>query len=99
MKKTAYFLGLSRGRLLDDMALVRALKEGWIAGAGLDVFPQEPPPSDHPIFDCPNVVMTAHTAGWGPDRQDRLIALFAENLRRFVAGEPLLNLVDKAKGY
>jgi phosphoglycerate dehydrogenase-like enzyme len=99
MKKTAIFLALSRGRLFDDMALVRALKEGWIAGAGLDVFPQEPPPSDHPIFDCPNVVMTAHTAGWSPDRQDRLIALFAENLRRFTAGEPLLNLVNKAQGY
>jgi phosphoglycerate dehydrogenase-like enzyme len=99
MKKTAIFLALSRGRVFDDLALVRALKEEWIAGAGLDVFPQEPPPSDHPIFDCPNVVMTAHTAGWGPDRQDRLIALFAENVRRFTAGEPLLNLVDKAKGY
>lgn len=99
MKKTAIFLALSRGRLFDDLALVRALKEGWIAGAGLDVFPREPPPSEHPIFDCPNVVMTAHTAGWSPDRQDRLIALFAENLRRFTAGEPLLNLVDKAKGY
>ena len=99
MKKTAIFLALSRGRLFDDLALVRALREGWIAGAGLDVFPQEPPPSDHPIFDCSNVVMTAHTAGWSPDRQDRLIALFAENLRRFTAGEPLLNLVDKTKGY
>ena len=99
MKKTAIFIALSRGGLFDDLALVRALKEGWIAGACLDVFPQEPPPSDHPIFDCPNVVMTAHTAGWGPGRQDRLVALFAENVRRFVAGEPLLNLVDKAKGY
>ena len=99
MKKTAYFLALSRGRLFDDMALVRALKEGWIAGAGLDVFPQEPPPPEHPIFDCPNVVMTAHTSGWGPDRQLRLVGLFAENLRRFVAGEPLLNLVDSEKGY
>ena len=99
MRKTAYFLALSRGKLFDDMALVRALKEGWIAGAGLDVFPQEPPPPEHPIFDCPNVVMTAHTSGWGPDRQLRLVALFAENLRRFVAGEPLLNLVTREKGY
>jgi phosphoglycerate dehydrogenase-like enzyme len=99
MKTTAIFLALSRGGLFDDMALVGALKEGWIAGAGLDVFPEEPPPSDHPIFDCPNVVMTAHTAGWSPDRQVRLIDLFAENVRRFAAGEPLLNLVDKAAGY
>jgi len=99
MKRTAYFLALSRGKLFDDMALVKALKEGWIAGAGLDVFPEEPPPPEHPIFDCPNVVMTAHTSGWGPDRQIRLVALFAENLRRFVAGESLLNLVDRGKGY
>lgn len=99
MKRTAYFLALSRGRLFDDMALVRALKEGWIAGAGLDVFPQEPPPSDHPIFDCPNVVMTMHTSGWGPERQRRLIEFFAENVRRYVHGLPLINVVDKQRGY
>jgi D-2-hydroxyacid dehydrogenase (NADP+) len=99
MKKTAHFLALSRGKLYDDMALVRALKEGWISGAGLDVFPVEPPPSDHPIFDCPNVVMSAHTSGWSPDRQVRLIDLFAENVRRYTEGLPLLNVVDKQRGY
>jgi len=99
MKKTAYFLALSRGKLFDDMALVRALREGWIAGAGLDVFPQEPPPSTHPIFDCPNVVMTMHTSGWGPERQKRLIEFFAENVRRYTEGLPLLNVVDKKTGY
>ncbi len=99
MKKTAYFLALSRGKLFDDMALVKALKEGWIAGAGLDVFPQEPPPADHPIYDCTNVVMTPHTSGWSPDRQVRLIALFAENVRRYAHGVPLINVVDKQRGY
>lgn len=99
MKKSAYFLALSRGKLFDDMALVKALKEGWIAGAGLDVFPQEPPPSSHPIFDCTNVVMSAHTSGWSPDRQVRLIDLFAENVRRYVGGYPLVNVVDKQAGY
>lgn len=99
MKKTAYFLALSRGMVFDDMALVRALKEGRIAGAGLDVMPVEPPPSDHPIFDCPNVVMSAHTAGWSPDRQVRLIDVFADNCRRYVAGMPLVNVVDKQAGY
>jgi phosphoglycerate dehydrogenase-like enzyme len=99
MKKSAHFLALSRGKLYDDKALVRALKEGWIAGAGLDVFPIEPPPSDHPIFDCPNVVMSAHTSGWSPDRQVRLIDLFAENVRRYTDGLPLLNVVDKQRGY
>ena len=99
MKKTAHFLALSRGMLFDDLALVKALKEGWIAGAGLDVFPQEPPPSDHPIFDCRNVVMTAHTSGWSPDRQVRLIDLYAENVRRYAIGAPLMNVVDKKAGY
>src|SRR5437773_2524735 len=99
MKKTAYFLALSRGKLFDDMALVRALKEGWIAGAGLDVFPEEPPPEGHPIFECPNVVITAHTSGWSPDRQIRLVELFAENVRRYTEGLPLMNVVDKKLGY
>jgi len=99
MKKTAYFLAMSRGKLFDDMALVKALREGWIAGAGLDVFPQEPPPSEHPIFDFSNVVMSAHTSGWSPDRQVRLIDLFAENVRRYAKGLPLVNVVDKKAGY
>ncbi len=99
MKKTAYFLGMSRGNLFDDMALVKALKEGWIAGAGLDVFPQEPIPPSHPIFDCPNVVITPHTSGWSPDRQRRLVEFFAENVRRYASGLPLMNVVDKEAGY
>jgi phosphoglycerate dehydrogenase-like enzyme len=99
MKKTSYFLAMSRGGLYDDMALAKALKERWIAGAGLDVFPQEPLPSSHPFFDLDNVVMTPHTSGWSPDRQVRLVNLFAENLRRYANGMPLMNVVDKEKGY
>jgi len=99
MKKTAYFLAMSRGALFDDMALVRALKEGWIAGAGLDVFPKEPVPAGHPIFDCDNVILSAHTSGWSPDRQVRLIDLFADNVRRYAGGIALVNVVDKEKGY
>jgi phosphoglycerate dehydrogenase-like enzyme len=99
MKKSAYFLAMSRGDLFDDMALVKALKESWIAGAGLDVFPQEPPPSTHPIYDCPNVVMSAHTSGWSVERQVRLIDVFAENVRRYAEGLPLINVVDKPAGY
>jgi len=99
MKPSAYFLALSRGMLYDDMALVKALKEGWIKGAGLDVFPIEPPPADHPIFDCKNVVMTAHTSGWSPDRQVRLIEVFADNVRRYAEGLPLTGVVDKQRGY
>jgi len=99
LKKSAYFVALSRGKLFDDMALVKALQEEWIAGAALDVFPIEPPPSSHPIFDCPNVVMTMHTSGWSPDRQTRLVESFAENVRRYTEGLPLLNVVDKKLGY
>jgi len=99
MKKAAYFIALSRGMLFDDMALVKALNGGWIAGAGLDVFPVEPPPSEHPIFGCTSVVMTAHTSGWSPERQVRLIDLFAENVRRYAIGAPLMNVVDKKAGY
>jgi phosphoglycerate dehydrogenase-like enzyme len=99
MKKTAYFLALSRGELFDDMALVKALKERWIAGAGLDVFPTEPVPQGHPIFDCDNVIMSAHTSGWSPDRQIRLIDVFAENVRRYASGLPLVSVVDKMRGY
>jgi len=99
MKPTAYFLAMSRGKLFDDLALVKALREGWIAGAGLDVFPQEPPPEDHPIFGFQNVVMTAHTSGWSQDRQVRLIEFFAENVRRYAKGLPLENVVDKKAGY
>jgi len=99
MKRTAYFIAVSRGKLFDDMALVKALSEGWIAGAGLDVFPIEPPPAGHPIYRFPNVVMTPHTSGWSPDRQVRLIDFFAENVRRYSIGAPLVNVVDKQAGY
>ncbi|MEZ5404409.1 MAG: D-2-hydroxyacid dehydrogenase [Bryobacteraceae bacterium] len=99
MKKSAFFLAMSRGKLYDENALVKALKERWISGAGLDVFPTEPVPPNHPIFECDNVIMSAHTSGWSPDRQVRLIELFAENVRRYAAGEPLMNVVDKQKGY
>jgi phosphoglycerate dehydrogenase-like enzyme len=99
MKKTAYFLAMSRGGLFDDMALVKALKGNWIAGAGLDVFPKEPAPQGHPIFECDNVILSAHTSGWSPDRQVRLIDVFADNVRRYTAGLPLMNVVDKEKGY
>ncbi len=99
MKKTAYFICMSRGKVFDDMALVRALKEGWIAGAGLDVFAPDPAPKGHPIYELDNVVMTPHTSGWSPDRQVRLISLFSENMRRYAKGAPLINVVDKQAGY
>jgi phosphoglycerate dehydrogenase-like enzyme len=99
MKKTAYFLSISRGGNVDQPALIRALKEGWIAGAGLDVTTPEPLPPDSPLWDCPNTVITCHSAGWSPQRRIRQIGLIAENVRRYANGLPLLNVVDKVRGY
>jgi len=99
MKKTAYFLNLSRGALIDENALARALKEGWIAGAGVDATRAEPLPSSHPYWDCPHLILTCHSAGFSPQRQVRLIGLLADNVRRYSSGLPLENVVDKQRGY
>jgi phosphoglycerate dehydrogenase-like enzyme len=99
MKKTAYFINVSRGWLVDSDTLARALKEEWIAGAGVDVADHEPAPPEHPFYACPNLVTTCHSAGFSPERQVRLIALLAENVRRYSSGLPLLNVVDKQRGY
>ena len=99
MKKTAYFINISRGELVEEGALVQALKEGWIAGAGLDVVYPEPYPSNGAYWDCPNLIMTCHTSGFAPLRQSRLVGLLAENVRRYSSGLPLINVVDKQRGY
>jgi phosphoglycerate dehydrogenase-like enzyme len=99
MKKTAYFLNMSRGPLVEEKALVQALKEGWIAGAGLDVAYPEPYPPTGAYWDCPNLVITCHTSGFAPQRQGRLVGLLAENVRRYSSGLPLMNVVDKQRGY
>ncbi len=99
MKQTSYFLNVSRGGLVDQEALVKALKERWIRGAGLDVATPEPLPAESPLWDCPNLVITPHNSGAAPIRQIRLMALVAENVRRYSNGLPLLNVVDKVRGY
>ena len=99
MKPTAYFINVSRGGLVDQEALVKALKEKKIAGAGLDVTTPEPLPAEHPLWDCPNLIITPHNSGMAPMRQVRLIALVTENVRRYSNGLALLNVVDKARGY
>lgn len=99
MKSSAYFINVSRGGLVDQDALVRALKEKRIAGAGLDVATPEPLPPESALWDCPNLVITPHNSGAAPIRQARLVALVAENVRRYSNGLPLLNVVDKARGY
>ncbi|HKH63511.1 MAG TPA: D-2-hydroxyacid dehydrogenase [Flavitalea sp.] len=99
MKPSAYFINVSRGGLVDQDALVKALKEKRIRGAGLDVTTPEPLPPDHPLWSCPNLVITPHNSGEAAIRQTRLIKLIAENVRRYSNGLPLMNVVDKVKGY
>ncbi len=99
MKPNAYFINVSRGGLVDQEALVRALKENRIRGAGLDVTTPEPLPPDSPLWSCPNLVITPHNSGQAPIRQVRLVALISENVRRYSNGLPLMNVVDKVKGY
>ena len=99
MKPSAFLINVTRGAIVDGEALVRALEEGQIAGAGLDVTPPEPLPADHPLWRMDNVVITPHTAGASQLRADRNLERFVENLRRFRRGQPLIGLVDKALGY
>lgn len=99
MKPTAYLVNIGRGNVIDERALVRALQEGRIAGAGLDVFAVEPLPVDSPLWDMENVIITGHYAGATPVYERRIMAIFLDNLRRYVAGEALRNVVDKALGY
>jgi len=98
MKPTAYIHNVTRGGVIDHDALVRALRTDEIAGAGLDVTEPEPLPADHPLWTMPNVLITPHASGHSPHSGDRMFALLQENLRRFAAGEPLTNVVDKLIG-
>lgn len=99
MKPSAYFINVSRGKLVDTPALIRALKEGWIAGAGLDVVYREPLPPDDSLWSAPNVLITCHSSGHSPRTVGRQMDLFTENVRRYMEGLPLLNVVDKRRGY
>jgi len=99
LKRGAFFIAVSRGQLFDGDALVRALDSRHLAGAGLDVTNPEPLPKGHPLWKFPNVVITPHVAGGSDAVGRRRLELYKENLRRFLAGEPLLNVVDKQKGY
>ena len=99
MKHSAYLVNIGRGELVQESALVRALSEGWIAGAGLDVYATEPLPPDSPLWRLPQVVMTPHIAGTHPDYMGRSAEIFISNLKPYLAGEPLVNEVDKQAGY
>ena len=99
MKPTAYIINIARGSVIDEGALIKALKERWIAGAGLDVFEKEPLPQNSELWTLPNVIITPHVAGLMPDYNARAMEVFCENLRRYLAGQPLLNVIDRTRGY
>ena len=99
MKSTAYIYNIGRGRIIQAAPLLQALKEGWIAGAGLDVTDPEPLPPDSELWDMPNVIVTQHTSGTAPHNDDNFYDLLQQNLQRFLDGEQLLNVVDKKAGY
>lgn len=99
MKRGSYLVNIARGKVVDTEALLEALADGRLAGACLDVSDPEPLPADHPLWKLPNVVITPHVAAVAELTEERASALFRENLRRFDAGEPLLNVVDKQAGY
>ncbi|MEW5935484.1 MAG: D-2-hydroxyacid dehydrogenase, partial [Bacillota bacterium] len=99
MKPTAFLINLARGEVVDEPALVEALKTGRIAGAGLDVFATEPLPPQSELWDLPNVVITPHMGGSMEDYEGHALQIFLDNLRRFLTGQPLLNVVDKRRGY
>ena len=99
MKPGAWLVNVARGRLVDERALLRALRDGVIGGAILDTFVEEPLGPSSPFYDLPNVIVTPHTS-WSSGRVlDRSVGLFCDNLRRFARGEPLVNVVDPAAGY
>ncbi|HBY08161.1 MAG TPA: hypothetical protein DEH22_10385 [Chloroflexi bacterium] len=99
MKPGSFLVDVSRGGVIDHIALMRALKDKKIAGAALDVFPEEPLPKDNPLWKMPNVIISPHISGNSPAYDARAAALFAENLQRFLTEKPLLNQFDLVRGY
>lgn len=99
MKPEACLINVGRGPLVDESALAHALRTHQIGGAALDVFEEEPLPGDSPLWDLENLLITPHTAGLTDKLWDRHYELFSENLRRYLAHQPLLGLVDKTRGY
>ena len=99
VKPGAFIVDVSRGGIIDHMALIKGLQEGLLAGAALDVFPQEPLPTNSPLWSMPNVIITPHIADTSPHFLERGTDLFGENLLRYMAGMTLLNLFDPQKGY
>jgi phosphoglycerate dehydrogenase-like enzyme len=92
-------VNISRGPIIQEGKLIQALQDGWIAGAGLDTFETEPLPPESPLWSLDNVVLTPHSAGVTPEHFKRGLAIFMDNLKRYMGHQPLTNMVDKAAGY
>ena len=99
MRRHAYLVNVARGRVIDEGALIRAIQERWIAGAGLDVTKEEPLPASSPLYSMPNVILTPHISGLSVNYDKRLTALFADNLQRYRSGQPLRNQYNPERGY
>jgi len=99
MKPASYFVNVGRGKTVDELSLLRALKEGWIAGAGLDVFETEPLDPESELYSLPNVILSPHCADRVASSTKNVVTTFLENVRRFAKGEALLNIVNKQQGY
>ncbi len=100
MKKGSYIINVARGKVVDTNAMMTALNDGTLAGAGLNVTEPEPLPAEHPLWAMPNVHIAPHnSAGWDPNLRARQKAIFLDNLGRFARGEPLTNAVDITRGY
>ncbi|MEN6580316.1 MAG: NAD(P)-dependent oxidoreductase, partial [Anaerolineaceae bacterium] len=99
MKPGAFLVNVSRGQVVDTNALIEAARSGRLGGAVLDVFEEEPLPTESPLWDLPNVVITPHIAGVSKRNMDTLVDLFITNLSRYLKGQELYNLIDPEQGY
>jgi len=99
LPRGAFLVNIGRGPIIDEPALIDALRSGRLGGAGLDVFVQEPLPATSPLWTVPNLIVSPHTSGGFPGYTDQMITLFCDNLRRYLTGQPLRNVVDTALGY
>jgi phosphoglycerate dehydrogenase-like enzyme len=99
MKSSAFFINIGRGTTVDEEAMIHALKNKWITGAGLDTFAREPLPPESPLWEMPGVIITPHVAGAVADYVERATDIFCNNLKRYLNGERLINVVNKKLGY
>ena len=99
VKEGSHIIVVSRGGIVDEAALAEALQTGHLRGAALDALVEEPPPENHPLWSLPNTIITAHTSAESAENYDRRGEIFKENLHRYLAGEPLMYVVDKKRGF